>query len=57
MELWLDPNFWTNGKKKKIEKMGEIEHELVLEDIKDYCAFFFFSMKLIFWLCFKKSLW
>ena len=56
MELWLDPNFWTNGKKKKIEKMGEIEHKLVLEDIKDYCALLF-GMKLIFWLCFKISLW
>lgn len=47
MELWLDPNFWTNGKKKKIEKMEEIEHELVLEDIKDYCAFFWYETNIL----------
>lgn len=33
MGLCLDPDFWTSyKKKKKIENMGGIEHELVLND-------------------------
>lgn len=40
MGPWLDPDSWTKCKKKKNEKTEETEHELVLDDIKDYCEFF-----------------